>query len=395
MNEKKTKRISKRWIIRIAAAVLVLILAGVGVGLYAKFTKQVAVRGKITIKTGIGGVGVFEHRPTESNGIYSVSNTADEITDFTYDLVPGVNAPCDAFVRVEGKTELPSWLIIEIVNPTANVALPVDDSSWTEISGVTGQNGGALYVYKDVLVKADGNIAENGSCEIPVLSGNTITVPDTLNPSADANKTIAVHGFLIQKMTDSAGVDANWILNSNAPAPEDAPGVDTSAVPLAATCSALANTITVRTASGIVPSANVGENNSVSFTVPSRTYPVFVRAAYTVNWVNDAGEIYGSAPVEGIDYSVTGPAADSGWFQKDGFWYYSPAINASDSAATTAALIQSVTEYNRPPEGYTLKVQTATQVIQAIGMTGSPAQAIVTAAWGVVYHADTLTVSAS
>lgn len=112
-------------------------------------------------------------------------------------------------------------------------------------------------------------------------------------------------------------------------------------------------------------------------------YSVYVRAIPVINWKDANGNVLGEAPLAGGDYTITMNATD--WFEQGGFWYYTKPVNPGGA---TTALISAI-KVNAAPEGYSLTVDMAAQIIQALGSTdvsgepytdGIPA---VQDAWGV------------
>ena len=104
----------------------------------------------------------------------------------------------------------------------------------------------------------------------------------------------------------------------------------------------------------------------------------YVRSTYVVMWVADDGSVYGTAPKEGVDYTVNfgSPSWDIG---SDGFYYYSLPVSPN---STTEVLISSLSAISEPPEGYHLTVHVAATAIQA-----EPADAI-ESAWGATVHTN-------
>lgn len=106
---------------------------------------------------------------------------------------------------------------------------------------------------------------------------------------------------------------------------------------------------------------------------------VYVRAAIVATWQDANGNIYGSAPVQGTDYTLTG--TDSGWSKAgDGYYYWYTAVGAGK---TTGKLIgECAPVAGRSPTGYTLHVEIAAQAIQAAPDTA------VKDAWGVTVDSN-------
>lgn len=89
--------------------------------------------------------------------------------------------------------------------------------------------------------------------------------------------------------------------------------------------------------------------------------PGFVRAVLTVNWVDNAGNVLAPAK-EGADYTIEGlPGSD--WFVKDGFYYYSSAVE--DGGATGYLFTRCAPVADAAPAGGHLQVSIAAQAVQA------------------------------
>ena len=89
----------------------------------------------------------------------------------------------------------------------------------------------------------------------------------------------------------------------------------------------------------------------------------YLRAAVLVTWQDASGNVLGTAPVAGQDYSITMPASAK-WAQaKEGFWYYSEAVAPG---ASTEALIGECKPLKAAPQaGYTLHVEIVASAIQS------------------------------
>lgn len=81
----------------------------------------------------------------------------------------------------------------------------------------------------------------------------------------------------------------------------------------------------------------------------------WIRAAVVVTWQDEAGNVYGQAPVKGTDYTDWTPG--DYWVQgTDGFYYYTKPVAAGASTAT--ALIAEISTIGNPPaDGYYLTVE--------------------------------------
>ena len=96
----------------------------------------------------------------------------------------------------------------------------------------------------------------------------------------------------------------------------------------------------------------------------------WIRAAVIVTWQNEAGNVYGQAPVEGTDYKMDmNVANENGWLLgKDGFYYwYMPVKSVQEDAnnCATGILINECKYVANAPEGYYLNVEIIGSGIQS------------------------------
>lgn len=91
----------------------------------------------------------------------------------------------------------------------------------------------------------------------------------------------------------------------------------------------------------------------------------YIRAAVVINWENGNGDISGTAPVVGTDYTL---ALGADWtLGDDGFYYYNQVVPfAGENEKTTPVVI--VRTKTEAPEGFDLIVEVLAEAIQADGM---------------------------
>ena len=96
----------------------------------------------------------------------------------------------------------------------------------------------------------------------------------------------------------------------------------------------------------------------------------YIRAEVVATWRNADGEIYAVKPKKDVDYIVSF-AEDSGWFKKDGYYYYENIVapkDKDDDKDKTAILIDRFEQVEgQAPEGYYLSVEILAEAIQAKG----------------------------
>ena len=99
----------------------------------------------------------------------------------------------------------------------------------------------------------------------------------------------------------------------------------------------------------------------------------YIRVSAVAVYVGEGGRIHSSAPVLGVDYSLS--VADSGWQTgSDGYLYYTDKVASGES---TSAVFSSVERLSEPPSGYKLSIGVYASAIQA-----EPSLAVIES-WGV------------
>lgn len=96
--------------------------------------------------------------------------------------------------------------------------------------------------------------------------------------------------------------------------------------------------------------------------------PAYIRAKVVVNWATaDGGNVYGVAPVLGVDYTDwTAGAVGNGWIAGGGYYYWPSPV---DPGEFTGFLIEEIAVSSdvTPPSGYVLSVEILTEAVQAEG----------------------------
>ena len=102
----------------------------------------------------------------------------------------------------------------------------------------------------------------------------------------------------------------------------------------------------------------VNGDSTITVVEEQSNIPGYIRAAFTVNWVDENGAVYAFPPASDT-YSIT---VGDGWSHGgDSFYYYGTPVAPGNS---TTALIASIVEPSAP-EGYTLQIEIIAEAIQA------------------------------
>lgn len=127
---------------------------------------------------------------------------------------------------------------------------------------------------------------------------------------------------------------------------------------------------------------NVNDDNSIDVTNTSNV-DAYIRAAIVVNWMDSAGNVLGTAPVEGASKDYTLYINTETWEKDEAteFYYYTGRVGTSES---TTNLINDISENaSNRPTGYTLSIEVIAEAIQADGVTDVDGTPAYQDAWGV------------
>lgn len=225
----------------LALLAMVLVCAISVTGTMAYLTSQ-ANEGAGVVNTFMasgGGVivteeGVFtleEHEVTQAaDGTYtkgtSLLPTSTKAGN-SYNLLPGTEVPKDPFITLKGKTAAPAYLYLEVVETGSFTAY--DDTTkagsdvtyaltdkWEELTGVTGANGGKVYVYK----VADANYIVDDKTfanpyTIQILKDDQIVVGNKLNIVENSELKLEFYAYLAQSTVMTKDAENKDVLTSD------------------------------------------------------------------------------------------------------------------------------------------------------------------------------------
>ena len=192
----------KKTLLTILAVMLVCCIAVTGTlaVLFAKTSEPVVntftaagdgklVTGDFTLKEHIAA--------KQTDGSYKLTEetTNDTVKGNDYYVLPKTDLPKDPFITITGKTNAPAYLYVEVVD-----GLPAGmhynmASCWTRLEGVTGNNGGVIYVYNNG-TPIDEN--STGLENIAIIAGNTITVDDVPGLAEGQKVSLSFYAYLGQ-----------------------------------------------------------------------------------------------------------------------------------------------------------------------------------------------------
>ena len=213
------KKTNKKKYLTIASVLLaVVLIIGLVVGLTsAKYKTEKRLTGdvKFTVKLA-DKILIQEHKAERQNDGSYVLDMNKIVEEQSYLLMPGVDIPKDPFITVEGKTPIPAYLYVEIVEGsnfpatvTYNVTTDWKLLNLTDEEGrpIAGPNGGKVYVYNVDVITDKNTVTSDGKLvEFQILDYVNGSTTDTLEVSAaiprGTEATLNFYAYICQKFTD-------------------------------------------------------------------------------------------------------------------------------------------------------------------------------------------------
>lgn len=182
----------------IALSLLLFCLIGFAVGKYIMTFKAPDT---MTVTFSNNLADTFEVRESEATrnkttGAYTLDKSKPVTAGQTYVLIPGVDIDKDPYVYIEGRSEIPANLYIEIVDSldtvdgTKLVDYTVRTDLWETPADKTAQHGGTVYKYKGAETVADGKYY--------ILQGDKITVSQHVKSKAldNGQDVLTIYAYL-------------------------------------------------------------------------------------------------------------------------------------------------------------------------------------------------------
>lgn len=194
--------------LRYLLPVVVLLCALIG-GAVAKYVTTVDVTGAVTFNASLAtSVEVKESEAVRNtNGSYTL-NTANTVTENSYELIPGLDIPKDPHVVITGKTPIEAYLFIEVVDQDSDnndtLTYTVDTTEWKSVTEITDK---AVYVYTggeaDAKKITNADMDADNKLTAYILDKNTVTVSQKLKTAGiDGTLTFTAKLVEVQKGLD-------------------------------------------------------------------------------------------------------------------------------------------------------------------------------------------------
>lgn len=221
--------VKKKTLLKALACVLAVLLAVTGIWgikmLSAKYKQNFTFNGSVYVETNDDSeVVLYEHEAyLQADGTYLLATAAKEVQANSYQMLPGVDIPKDPCVYVTALYD-ESYIFLEVCDELTNERVTWTlESCWVLVDGVTGQNGGAVYVYAadganptlvstlsdeeltsvaytatDATTTPENTTEDQGyALVINIIANQTITVSSKL-PSGYDSGSLAFYGYVAQ-----------------------------------------------------------------------------------------------------------------------------------------------------------------------------------------------------
>jgi hypothetical protein len=171
----------------------------------AKYIKDIPFTGNVTFKADLVENFTLTETKAErqTNGTYILSG--EQVTQNTYILMPGVDVPKDPKITITGKTAVPAYLYVEVLeskNFPDEVTYTMAEG-WLPLEGVPN-----VYYYETPITGTPAALT------ISILKNNTLTVSDQLPRGSTG--TLSFHAYMAQQGKDQ---DAKTAFTTNFPTP--------------------------------------------------------------------------------------------------------------------------------------------------------------------------------
>jgi hypothetical protein len=165
---------SRKTLALILGVVLLLLLLGALLipGGSAKYRTQVVQANAVNYNDRLAESFTLSHVHQKENGTCY------------YLQLPGTTTTFAPTISINGKTEIPAYLYLEVTGPDTTL-----NAGWTQLGGVTGLNEGRVYAYETILTN------ENKDWTIiPKIS-----IVWSKIPPKNTNSTLHIYAYMIQQ----------------------------------------------------------------------------------------------------------------------------------------------------------------------------------------------------
>lgn len=182
----------------VTLSLLLFCLIGFAIG---KYIQTFRAEEKVTVTFSNNLADVFEVRESEATrntttGAYTLNKSKPVTDEQTYVLIPGVDIEKDPYVFIDGRSEIPAELYIEIVDTLDEdgirlVTYAVRSDLWEVNTTYKPDSTGTVYKYK-------GTVTNGGYPYYAILANDTVTVSQHVKGKSkdDGKDVLTIYAYL-------------------------------------------------------------------------------------------------------------------------------------------------------------------------------------------------------
>ena len=146
---------------------------------------------------------------TQGTTVHVADKEATEDIGNSYKMIPGLEIPKEVFVELKRDNETPAYLYIEVVAVNMDdYTYSVDTTRWVELTGITGNNGGKVYVYGANNVATPIGAVTTAE-QYDILTGNKVTANDMADVQPGETGTLTFYAYIAQATVSVDGANTS------------------------------------------------------------------------------------------------------------------------------------------------------------------------------------------
>lgn len=193
----------KKILIAVVAVMLICAICTMGTVAYLTATSN---GGDPIVNTFVASAGLIENPgdDPEGNGFFILEDDEENEGELTttgneYTVMPGVPISKDPYIHIDGKTEIPSYLFLEVADTLDDeLSWDIDESLWLDTGLTNGDN--VIYVYKEVI---------SDDLDAHIIVDGQITVSGDY--AAEDGGSLSFNGYLCQEASFEASSPDKYI----------------------------------------------------------------------------------------------------------------------------------------------------------------------------------------
>ena len=200
----KRIRSDRKTIAAISLGLIVLLVLALWIsGVFSRYRTKLLISNEVQYSNQLAERFTLQDHAAQQQKDGSWLLTDEMSAGNTYALIPGTQPPANPVITIEGKTEIPAYLYLELVASPNAPEYTLDPDVWVLLEGVTGKNGGLVYAYRDGPLVDDEEDEEN---VIVIQHFLTLETLDKYPVQTGGN--LSFYAYLIQQTDESGSLES-------------------------------------------------------------------------------------------------------------------------------------------------------------------------------------------